>query len=153
MNNRHWLAARIAIALSLTTVLLVGCGEKEVSPSRGIVSEVTMAAAVDSNDRPLRPTSVFPVDAEAFYCSMKLSGFPPGTKIRAEWVYVGGEAVEKTGESHVFEVQTGTIEGTGYTSTVLQRPTIADYTWPKGDYKVVLYVNDEEKASVSFKVE
>lgn len=129
--------------------------EKEAGLSDGTVSELTMAMSVDSEGRPLQPTSVFPIDAEGFYCSFKLSNFIPGTKIRVEWVYVGGEAEEEIGENAVFEAQTATIErkGAGYTSTVLQRPSVPDYTWPKGDYKVILYVDDEEEASVLFKVE
>ncbi len=129
--------------------------EKEASSTDGTISELTMATAVDDDGRPLQPTSVFPIDAEGFYCSFKLSHFPPGTRIKAEWVYVGGEAEEKVGENNVFEAHTGTIEreGVDYTSRVLQRPPTPGYTWPKGNYKVVLYVNDEEEASVFFKVE
>ena len=127
--------------------------EKEASSSDGTVTDVTMATALDSNNRPLRSTSVFTVDTEAFYCSFKLSHFPPGTRIKAEWVYVGGEVVGEVGENNVLQSNTGTIEGDGYTSIALKRPPYPDYKWPKGDYKVVLSVGDEEKASASFKVE
>jgi len=152
-NNSYWLVVRIVIVLSLVAVSLVGCKKGEDSSSVGVISNVTMAAAVDSNDRPLSPTSLFTVDTEAFYCSLKLSHFPPDTKIRAEWVYVGGEAVAEVGENRVLQSDTGTIGGDGYTSIAFQRPPYPDYKWPKGDYKVVLSVGDEEKASASFKVE
>jgi hypothetical protein len=68
---------------------------------------------------------------------------------------VGGEAEEEVGENNLFGVQAGTIEreGVGYTSIGFQRSSMPDNTWPKGDYKVVLYVDDEEEASVFFKVE
>ena len=129
--------------------------DKETSSSGGIISNVTMAAAVDSNDRPLQPTSVFPVDTKVFYCSFNLSHFPPGARISLEWIYVGGEAVKEIGENTVLQVHTGTLGGDdGYTSIALQSPPDnPDYKWPKGDYKVVLSVDGEEKASASFKVE
>jgi hypothetical protein len=155
-NNSYWLVVCVIIALGLVALLLGGCGKKEVSPQGGVISEVTMAAAVDEDGRPLSPTSVFPTDAPGFYCSFKLSGFPVGTKIKAKWVYVGGEAEGEVGQNYAFgDEQTGTVEreGVGYTFTVLEHPGIADYKWPKGDYKVVLSVGDEEKASASFKVE
>ncbi|MCJ7655110.1 MAG: hypothetical protein MUO97_07420 [Dehalococcoidia bacterium] len=152
-NNSYRLSVLIVVALVLVSALLVGCGNKEVSTQGGVISEVKMAAAVDANDRPLQPTSVFTVDAEAFYCSLRLSHFPLGTGIRAEWVYMGDEAAGGVAEKQVLRVNTATIEGDGYTSVSLQRPPYAGVKWPKGDYKVVLYIEDDETASVSFKVE
>lgn len=156
-NNGYRLAIQIIMLLGLATLPFIGCGKNEASPSGGTVSEVTMTTAVDQNDRPLNPTSVFPTDADVFICSFKLSSFPVGSKVKAEWIYVGGdpEVEAQIGRNQVIEVQTGTIteEGSGYTATAYQRPPLPDYRWPKGDYKVVIYVDDQEKASVSFKVE
>jgi len=153
VNRNFWLLFRVVTVLILAAVLVGGCGEKEVSPQGGVISELTMAAAVDSNDRPLQPTSVFTVDTEAFYCSLKLSHFPPGTKIKAEWIYVGGETMVGIAANTVLQTNIGTPEGDGYTSIVLERPDYSGVKWPKGDYKVVLSVEGEEKASASFKVE
>ncbi|MGA7678189.1 MAG: hypothetical protein WCA51_07435 [Dehalococcoidia bacterium] len=152
MNKNFWLLFRVVIVLILATVLVVGCG-KEGSPQGGVISEVTMAAAVDSNDRPLQPTDVFTVDAEAFYCSFKLSHFPPGTKINADWIFMAGQAAVGLSDNTVLQKSLGTVDGDGYTSIVLKRPDIAGVKWPRGDYKVVLSVGDEEKASASFRVE
>jgi hypothetical protein len=153
VNKNFWLLFRVVIVLILATVLVGGCGKKELSPQDGVISEVTMAAAVDSNDRPLQPTSVFTVDTEAFYCSLRLSHFPPGSQIKAEWIYVGGTEMVGVAANTVLQTNIGTPEGDGYTSIVLQRPDITGVKWPKGDYKVVLSVEGEEKASASFKVE
>ncbi|MCX6009174.1 MAG: hypothetical protein NTW48_03930 [Chloroflexi bacterium] len=152
-NNSYWLVVCVTIALGLVAVLLGGCGKKEVSPQGGVISEVTMAAAVDSNDRPLQPTGVFTVDTEAFYCSLRLSHFPPGTKIKAEWIFVGGETMIGIAENTVLASYIGTPEGDGYTSVTLERPDLAGVKWPKGDYKVVFSVEGDEKGSASFKVE
>ncbi len=152
MNKNFWLLFQVVIVLILATVLVVGCG-KEGSPQDGVISEVTMATAVDSNDRPLQPTDVFTVDTEAFYCSLKLSHFPPGTKIKAAWIFVKGETMVGIAANTVLQTNIGTPVGDGYTSVALQHPDISGVKWPKGDYKVVFSVGDEEKASASFKVE
>jgi hypothetical protein len=153
MNKNFWLLFRVVIVLILATVLVGGCGKKEASPQDGVISEVTMAAAVDSNDRPLQPTDVFTVDTEAFYCSLKLSHFPPGTKIKAEWIFVKGKEMIGIAENTVLATYIGTPEGDGYTSVALEHPSYSGVKWPTGDYKVVFSVEGEEKASASFKVE
>jgi|GEM_PF-355663 len=130
--------------------------EMEAVPSKGDVSEVTMSTAVDEDDRPLNPTTVFADDTEKFYCSFKLSGVPVGSRMKLELVYVGGEEEDEIGQNSAIDMRTGTIErkGGGYTSTFFERPSyLPDYRWPKGDYKVVVYVDDWEKASANFKVE
>src|SRR4030043_788796 len=119
-NNSYWLGVCVIVTLGLLAVMLGGCGIGCVSQQGGVISEVTMAAAVDENDQPLQPTSVFADDAKMIYCSLKLSDFPPGTRIKMEWVYVGGEAENESGlfsmEAGIFRTDTGTIDGDGYTS-------------------------------------
>jgi len=129
--------------------------EGATGPSEGTISEITMSTAVDKDDRPLNPTTVFAADAEKFYCSFKISGLPVGSKMRAEWIYVGGEAEDQFGQNYAFDARTGTIErkGEAYTSTFLERPATPDYRWPKGEYKVVIYVDNQEKGSANFRVE
>ena len=160
MNNgskSYRLVLGIAVVLILVTVLVTGCGIKEASPFNGVISEITMSTDVDSNNRPVNPTTVFPADAEGFYCSFKLSGFPVGANVEAQWIYVGGdpEAEAVTGKNYVAETQKATVtqKGQGYTSTAYTKPPIPDYTWPKGDWKVVISVDGQEKASTYFKVQ
>jgi hypothetical protein len=161
MNNSiksYWLSVEITVVLILATVLVAGCGQQGANLTNGVVSEITMSTSVDSNNRPVNPTTVFPIDAVGFYCSFKLSGFPVGAKLEAQWIYVGGdtEAEAITGKNYVAETQTATIttEGQGYTYTVYTRGGIAGYeNWPKGDYKVVINVDGQEKASTYFKVQ
>jgi len=154
-ENKNYLLATCITALSLVVVLLVGCGNKEASSSEGVITDVVMSTAVDENERPLNPTTVFATDAYGFFCSFRLSGFPVGTKMRAELVYVGGEVEDEVGQNVSIDVQTGTIErkGSGYTYVVFLIPSMSDYEWPVGDYKIVLSVDDQEKASAYFKVE
>jgi hypothetical protein len=160
MNNiskNFKLTLSITVVLILATVLVTGCIKHIASSQTGIVSDIMMSTGVDSNNRPVNPTTVFAVDAQGFYCSFKLYGFPVGAKLQAQWTYLGGdpEAEAITGKNYVVDTQQATIakEGQGYTSTVLTRPEIPDYTFPKGDYKVVISVDGLEKASTTFKLQ
>jgi hypothetical protein len=160
MNNSskiYKLAPGIAIVLILVTVLVTGCSLRKASSETGVISDITMSTAVDSNNRPVNPTTVFATDAAGFYCSFKLSGFPVGTTIKVEWIYVGGdpEAEAITGKNYLEETQNATItkEGRGYTSTAYLKPGIPDYKWPKGVFEVVISVDGQEKGSTTFKVE
>jgi hypothetical protein len=160
MNNNsksYKLAIGITIVLILVTVLVAGCINREASSANGVISEITMSTDVDSNNRPLNPTTVFPIDAAGFFCSFKVSGFPVGSNLLAQWIYVGGDPQTEnvTGKNAVVEMQKATItkKGQGYTSTVYAKPPIPGYTWPKGDYKVVISVDGQEKGSTTFKVQ
>jgi hypothetical protein len=155
-NKSYKLALGIAIVFLLVTVLVTGCSLRKASSETGVISEITMSTAVDSDNRPVNPTTVFTTDAAGFYCSFKLSGFPLGAKLEAKWIYVGGDPDAEliTGKNAVIETQPATIEkeGQGYTATVYANP-LPDYKWPKGDYQVVISVDGLEKGSTTFKVE
>jgi hypothetical protein len=154
MNNKYWLIVLVVVALSLVFVSVSGCNKGEEDSSVGVISDVAMSTAVDSSDRPINPTTVFPVDTQAFYCSFRASHFPPDSKILVQWVYVTGEVVDEVGENNIVQMNTGTLGGDGYASIAMQvSPDATDSTWPRGEYKVILSVNGEEKASVSFNVE
>ncbi|UCH51522.1 MAG: hypothetical protein JSV54_01800 [Chloroflexota bacterium] len=151
-NKSYRLVVCLTIALSLVAVSLVGCGEKEPT-----ISEVVMSMAVDDNGRPLDNTTVFTPDTGALFCSFKLSNLPVGSRLKAELIYIDGEEVEETGPNYVVWENTGTIErkGIGYSYTVFTHPPIPgyEYQWPRGDYKIVLSVDEQEKAVAYFKVE
>ncbi len=112
-----------------------------------------MATGVDSEGRPVNPTDVFSVDTKAFYCSLKLSHFPPGTEIKAEWILMAGQAAVGLSDNTTLQTNIGHPEGDGYTYIVLESTGYAGVKWPRGEYKVVFSVGDVEKASVSFRVE
>ena len=156
MNNNsksYKLAIGIITVFVLVTILFTGCVKKEAGSANGVISEITMSTDVDSNNRPVNPTTVFSTDAAGFYCSFKLSGFPVGSKLIAQLIYLGGDpdAEAITGKNYVAEVQTATITkvGSGYTSTAYNRQ---GDPWPKGDYQVLITVNGVE-GSAYFKVQ
>ena len=160
MNNNsksYKLAIGIITVFVLVTILFTGCVKKEASSGDGVISDITISTDVDSNNRPINPTTVFSTDAAGFYCSFKVSGFPVGSTLLTQWIYLGGdpEAELITGKNYVAEAQTATITkvGSGYTSTAYTQLGIPDYTWPKGDYQVLITVNGVEEGSAYFKVQ
>src|SRR4030043_1045774 len=111
MNKRYWLVVQSVMALILMAVLMTGCEKKGVTSTSGLLTEITMALAVDKDSRPLQLTTVFTPDADAFFCSFKVIDAPPETEIKGEWTYVSGEAEEQIGgKNYVMEEQTITVE-------------------------------------------
>ncbi len=142
----------IAIALStLVAVLvfpLVGC-TGEVGFTTASLSKATMCKSVDSETRePVEPTNVFTPDTPEIFCSVNLSNAPSDTEVSSEWIYVKSE-LEDVADYLIDEVSI-TTDGTRYVPFSVPRP---DNGWPTGDYKVVLYLDGNEKTSVTFKVQ
>jgi hypothetical protein len=147
----------ITVIFILATVLFTGCIKQAASSQTGVVSDITMSTGVDSNNRPINPTTVFATNAPGFYCSFLLSGFPVNAKLEAKWIYVGGdpETENITGNNYVLDTQTALIqkEGRGYTYTMYTQPGMPDYKFPKGEYQVVISVDGLEKGNTIFTVQ
>lgn len=142
MKKSPLFIACIIVASLLLAISLTACDE-EVS-----LSEATMCRSVDGDMRPIDATDVFTTDTPEIFCSVKLSYAPPDTEVKAEWIYVQGE-LEGT-ENYLIDDYSLTAEGTVYLSFSLTKPEAG---WPKGEYKVILYVGGEEKLSVPFTVQ
>lgn len=140
------LIAAIFIASLLLVIPFTGC-EGEVSFTTASLSEVTMCTGVDSEEKPVGIADSFNTDTPEIYTSAKLSNAPADTELKVEWIYIKGEA-DVT--DYLIDEFTGTTEGSGYPWVSLSRP---EDGWPKGDYKVVWYIDGKEKMSLPFKVE
>ena len=71
--------------------------------------------------------------------------------IKATWTYVKGEAKDK--ENMVMFETYDVVQGNDdsyYLALFMDKPTSG---WYKGEYKVVLSINNKEKLTVPFKVE
>jgi hypothetical protein len=112
------------------------------------LSEATMCKSVDSLKRPIDKTDVFAPDTPEIFCSIKVSNAPPDTKIKAEWIYIQGEAEGL--KNYSMESWSTETEGTRYIYASITRP---DKGWPNGDYKVVWYIDGTEQMTVPFKVQ
>ena len=113
------------------------------------LSEATMCKSVDlETGEPIEISDTFTSDAQWIFCSVKVSNAPSETKISAEWLYLQQGAGEET--SYLIADWNTTTEGTYYIPLSVTRP---ENGWPKGDYKIVFYLNDKETLTVPFKVQ
>lgn len=147
MKNTFSLVVGTAIVLTLLAIPLMGC-EGEVSFTTASLSEATMTTAVDDNMQPLDATNVFAPDTPIIWCSVKLSFAPPDTEVKAEWLYISGEATELT--NSVLYEDVGTESGSYYLGFSLSPPAGG---WPRGDYMIKFYIDGEEELSVPFTVQ
>jgi len=131
--------------LSALILLSVGC---EVSFTTAKLSEATMALGVTDDNKPVNATTVFSPDTEEIFCSVKLSNAPDHTEVTSVWVYVGGEVEGLT--NYEIDSYSTVTEGTRYINFSL--PRAADTGFPKGDYKIVLYVDGKESVALPFTV-
>ena len=143
MKKSPLVIASIIVVSLLLAISLTAC---EVTTAS--LSEATMCLSVDNDMRPIDATDIFATDTPEIFCSVKLSSAPPDTEVKAEWIYVQGE-LEGT-ENHLIDDYSLTAEGTLYIGFSLTEP---DAGWPKGEYKVILYVDGTEKLSVPFTVQ
>ncbi len=133
------------VASLLLAIPLAGC-EGEISFTTASLSEVTMCLSVDEEGRPVSTTALFATDAPEIYTSAKLSNAPPDTEVKLKWIYIKGEADVS---DYLIDETSRITEGSGYFSGSLTRPADG---WPRGDYKVVWYVDGKEKLSLYFTV-
>ena len=150
MKRKRFLAITIALS-TLVVVLafpLASC-TGEVGFTTASLSKATMCKSVDSESRePVEPTNVFTPETTEIFCSVSLSNAPSDTKVSSEWIYVKGE-FEDVSDYLIDEISI-TTDGTRYVSFSEPKP---ENGWPTGDYKVLLYLDGNEKTSVTFKVQ
>jgi len=147
MKKRAVLIVSVVIVSLLLAIPLIGC-KSEVSFTTASLSEATMSQSVDEDMRPIAATDIFAVDPPEIFCSVKISNAPSDTEVKAEWVYVKGELEDM--ENYLIADYSLTADGTRYLSFSVTEP---DAGWPRGDYKVVLYVEGKEELSVPFTVQ
>jgi hypothetical protein len=142
-NLSHMLVTSLLLSLIL---LSAGCGG-QVSFTTAKLSEATMALGVTDDKQPVNATTVFSPDTEEIFCSVKLSNAPSDTQVTSVWIYVGGEVEDLTN----YEIDNYSVitEGTMYISFSLSKP---DNDFPKGDYKLMLYVDGKESVTLPFTV-
>ena len=139
----------VIIVLALAVVLaipLAGCAGGVGFPASSTTPSLSQATTCTSvnpqTGEPIEPTTTFAPDTPQIFGSAKLSNAPAGTEIKSEWIYVQEDLLVDTWST--------SAEGTQYLSSSITRP---GSSWPTGDYKLVLYLNGKEAATVSFKVQ
>jgi pSer/pThr/pTyr-binding forkhead associated (FHA) protein len=143
-------AGVIIVTGVLLAVLLIPDRERSAPQSTtAFLSEAIMCRSVDSQTaKPLEQAEVFPPDAQAIYCSVKLSDATSDTDITARWVYIRGEAKDII--NTVLYEETRTENENTYLVFSMPRPETG---FTKGSYVVRLYIYDTQQFSVPFTIE
>ncbi|MCD6452954.1 MAG: hypothetical protein J7K77_01535 [Dehalococcoidales bacterium] len=146
--KKLYIAAIAICALgAMIAIPLTGC-RGEISFTTASLSEATMCSDLDSvTGEPVGTTNTFTTDAPKICCSVKLSHAPDETEVKADWIYLQGEAADLT--NYLIDSWNTTTGGERYLGTYMTPP---DNGWPRGDYKVVFYIDGKEKLSVPFTV-
>ena len=145
--------AVLGFVLLAVSVMNIACDNTQITKAGdATITEGVMTTSVDNNSKPTGGvTTSFPIDTPAIYCSFKLKGVDKEDIIKATWIYVTGEAKDK--ENMILLETYDIVQGDDnsyYLAFFMDRPASG---WYKGEYKVVLSINNEEKLTVPFSVE
>lgn len=112
----------IIFLLVMTSVLLSACSIPAKTPN---ISEAATSKLVNpKTSKPILPSKNFSPNDQAVYFSVKITDFPPGTKLKALWRHID------SGTEMASEIST---EGTGYEVFTLKRNA---HPFPSGRYEV-----------------
>jgi outer membrane usher protein FimD/PapC len=122
--------------------MMVALSACSFSASTANISNAKMAT--DQNGK--HPTKVFSPD-QTFYCVADLNNAPKDTKVKAVWTAVKVQGAKPNTQID----EASTKSGSGQ----LQFNLTNNGSWPTGDYKVDLYLNNAKKPTktLTFKVQ
>jgi hypothetical protein len=133
--NRYKL--QILVAFAMVMVATLAC---DFSASTANIKDATLARDYDGT----QPTTVF-AGNEAFYLTVELANAPDDTKVKAAWTAVEAEGVTPNTFIDEYELTSG--------SATLHFELSNNQLWPRGKYKVDLYLNDELDRTLEFQVQ
>ena len=125
-----------AVAIIMASVLAWGC-----SFSTANIGSAWMATDEEGANR----TTMFSQDA-VFYAMVDLKNAPDDTKLKAVWTVVDAEETEP----NLLLNETETTSGDALIHFQLEN---IEYLWPKGQYKVDIYLNDTLDQTLTFEVQ
>jgi hypothetical protein len=104
------------------------------------VDDLELGRAVDANKKVTDGTDDF-TPKDTIYLSMKTDGAAAASEVKVRWTYQDGQLVKE-------DKRTIPAGGDAWTEFHISKPG----GFPKGDYKVIAYVNGVEKGSKTFEV-
>ena len=132
----------LLFALCLLAIVVSGC---EFSASTASIKSAELARGYQDGKAVDVTTTFGPTD-NPLHCVVTLGNVPDGTKVKAAWTVVdAGDGQFKDQKIDETELQSG--------SGVLDFTLSNNQSWPKGKYKVDLYLNGKLDRSVEFQVE
>ncbi len=129
MSCRFFILAALAVLASACDILGNG-------PS---IDDIILTTSLDASYCPVDDVTTFPADSP-FYCSVKVSGLRTGATVSSRW-YFGEQFVEEIN----YAVQAG---GSGCVGFELTSPS----PWPRGGYRVEVYLNGQLERVATFAV-
>jgi hypothetical protein len=153
-----WLAAALLLSVLLACNFSTnrnsnntgGSGSNTSSASTSgpgeFVNEIRMAKDNGSGDPEEAAVEVFGPTDRTIHCVIKLKESDSGTKIKFSWIIVDAEGA-KNEKIKEIEYTTKALENVVHAHLTLPRD------WPKGKYKVDVYVNDKLDKTINYSVE
>jgi hypothetical protein len=140
--------SRILMALLLATALAAACSRPGASPAPGAppaagsvkVTDVDLGRSLGADKRVADKTDSFKPN-ETVYLSVTTEGSAPSATLKARWTYEGDQLVQESSQ---------TIAPTG--AAVTEFHVAKPDGWPKGSYKVEVFLNGNPVETESFKV-
>jgi len=129
---------QILFVVSILLVSILACGG---SFSTANIESAWMATDEDGTNR----TTVFSQEA-VFFAMVDLKNAPDDTKLKAVWTVVEAEDTD----SNLLLNETEITSGDALVHFQLEN---TDYLWPKGQYKVEIYLNDTLDQTLTFEVQ
>lgn len=127
--------------LFVATILLVSVLACGGSISTANIGSAWMATDEEGTNR----TNAFGQDA-VFYAMVDLKNAPDDTKLKAVWSVVDAEETDP----NLLLNETEITSGDALVHFQLEN---TDYLWPKGQYKVDIYLNDTLDQTLTFEVQ
>jgi len=141
--------SRVLTAVLLATAFGVACSRPAASPAPAPppaaetavrVTDVDLGRAVGLDKRVTDKTDSF-TPSETIYVSVRTEGSASNATLKARWTYEGGQLVQESS-------RTIAPTGTAVTEFHIAKPD----GWPKGSYKVEVFLDGNTVETESFKV-
>ena len=109
------------------------------------IDQINMAK--DENGEPGESTTSFAPDEHTVHCVINLNKAKAGTKVKFTWIGVDVEDMKKNDEIKSIDYITNSFENKVHAHLTLPKD------WPKGKYKVEVYINNALDKTISYTVE
>lgn len=133
--NKH--TTKIILILAMLMLAILAC---EASASTANIKDAMMARDAEGTQL----TTVFTPE-ETFYCLVDLANAPDDTTLKAIWTAVQTDGSEP--DTFIYESEITRGSGSIYFELSSSIP------WPKGTYKVDIYLNGELDRTIEFEVQ
>jgi hypothetical protein len=134
-----WVTVRAGLRVLSTVGLALLVSACSVLGGTASIDDIILTSALDADYCPLDEVTTFSPSGP-FHCSVKVSDLQPGSTVTSRW-YFGGQLIDEIN----YEVQTGGFGCVGFELTSAN-------PWPRGGYRVEIYLDGHLERTASFAV-